>query len=132
MNALVETDGGVYAVDVETEEVVSFVPGASLDPPPPPHTDLPRVVAAAAAGSTVVVAVDAKPPLYVSHDAGSTWRESGRGLPVGRAVAVASDDPDRVLFATGERVYASRDGGRFWSRLATELPEPIVALDWEA
>jgi photosystem II stability/assembly factor-like uncharacterized protein len=131
VNALVETEGGVYAVDVETEEIASFVPGASLDPPVAPRTELPRVVAAAAAGSTVVVAVDAKPPLYVSHDAGSTWRASGRGLPVGCAVAVAADDPDRVLFATDERLYVSRDGGRFWTRLALELPEEIVALDWE-
>jgi photosystem II stability/assembly factor-like uncharacterized protein len=131
VSALVETEGGVYAVDVENGEIESFVPGASLDPPPQPPTELPRVVAASAAGSTVVVAVDAKPPLYVSHDAGSTWRESGRGLPVGRAVAVALDDPDRVLFATGERLYLSVDGGRFWSRLALELPEEIVALDWE-
>jgi photosystem II stability/assembly factor-like uncharacterized protein len=131
VNALVETEGGVYAVDVETEEVGSFVPGASLDPPAQPRTELPRVVAAAGAGSTIVVAVDAKPPLYVSHDAGSTWRESGRGLPVGRAVAVSPDDPDRVLFATGERLYVSHDGGRFWTRLALELPEEIVALDWE-
>ena len=123
MNALVETDGGVYAVDVETEEVVSFVPGASLDPPPRPHTDLPRVVAAAAAGSTVVVAVDAKPPLYVSHDAGSTWRESGRGLPPGRAVAVATDDPDTMVYAARNRLYVSRDGGVFWTALAVELPE---------
>jgi photosystem II stability/assembly factor-like uncharacterized protein len=81
------------------------------------------VVDAAAAGSTVIAVVDAKPPLMVSHDAGRTWRDSGRGLPTGRAVAISADDPDVVLYAARNRLYLSRDGGRFWSSLAIELPE---------
>ena len=83
---------------------------------------LPRVIAAVASGSTVVCLVDTKPPLVVSHDAGLTWRESGRGLPAGRAIAIA-DDPDVVLFAARNRLYVSRDGGRFWRALGVELPE---------
>ena len=106
-------------------------PGASLDPDPQPQTGLPRVVAAAAGGSTVVAAVDAKPPLLVSHDAGRTWRESGRGLPVGSAVAVAVSDPDLLLFAARERLFLSRDGGRFWHVLALELPEDAVRLAFD-
>ena len=78
---------------------------------------------AAAAGSTVIAVVDAKPPLMVSHDAGRTWRDSGRGLPAGRAVAISADDPDVVLYAARNRLYLSRDGGKFWSSLALELPE---------
>ena len=89
----------------------------------PLELNLPRLVAAAAAGSTVVAVVDTKPPLVVSHDAGVTWRESGRGLPPGRAVAVSEDDPDVVVYATRNRLYVSRDGGTFWSSLAVELPE---------
>ena len=81
------------------------------------------MVAAAEAGSTIVAVVDTKPPLVVSHDAGRTWRESGRGLPAGRAVAIAPDDPDVVLYAARNRLYLSRDGGRFWHGLALELPE---------
>ena len=81
------------------------------------------MVAAAAAGSTIVAVVDAKPPLMVSHDAGRTWRDSGRGLPAGRAVAVSDDEPDVVLYAARNRLYLSRDGGRFWRGLALELPE---------
>jgi hypothetical protein len=127
---LAETLGGVYSVDVEEDEVASFAPGAALDPVPPPELALPRVVAAAASGSTVVVAVDAKPPLLVSHDAGLTWRESGRGLPRGTAVAAAEDDPDRVAFAAGGRLYLSTDGGRFWTALTVELPEEVLRLDW--
>jgi hypothetical protein len=63
----------------------------------------------------------------VSHDAGRTWRDSGRGLPGGRAVAISPDDPDVVLYAARNRLYLSRDGGRFWLGLAVELPE-ISAL----
>jgi hypothetical protein len=81
------------------------------------------VVAAAASGSTVVAVVDAKPPLLVSHDAGSTWRESGRGLPPGRGIAVSADDPDVLVYAARNRLYVSRNGGIFWSALAVELPE---------
>ncbi len=71
----------------------------------------------------MVALVDARPPMLVSHDAGSTWRESGRGLPPGRAVAVAAADPDTLLYATRNRLFVSRNGGVFWSSLAAELPE---------
>jgi hypothetical protein len=122
--ALVETVAGVFSVDLESGEVD---PGQAFDPPPVPVLNLPRVVAAAASGATVVAAVDAKPPLLVSHDAGATWRESGRGLPVGRAVAISESDPDTIVYATRNRLYASRNGGVFWSALSAELPE-IVAV----
>jgi hypothetical protein len=125
MIALVATSLGAFAVDLETEDVEPW--DAEIQAPPAPVLNLPRLVAAAAAGSTVVAAVDAKPPLLVSHDAGTTWRESGRGLPVGRAVAVSDDDPDVVVFATRNRLYVSRDGGVFWTALPVELPE-IAAL----
>jgi len=120
MIALVGTVDGPFAVDLETEEVEPdepFVPAAGL------ALNLPRVLAAAASGSTVVAVVDAKPPLLVSHDAGTTWRESGRGLPAVRAVAIDDLDPDVVVLATRNRLYLSRDGGLFWTALAVELPE---------
>jgi photosystem II stability/assembly factor-like uncharacterized protein len=85
--------------------------------------NLPRLVAAAAAGATVVAVVDTKPPLVVSHDVGTTWRQSGRGLPAGRAVAIALDDPDTAVFAARNRLYVTRDGGMFWTAVAVELPE---------
>jgi photosystem II stability/assembly factor-like uncharacterized protein len=127
--AQVETGDGVYTVDLDDETVVAVDSGARLVAPAPVAVSLPRVVATAASGSTVVAAVDAKPPLLVSHDGGRTWRDSGRGLPVGRAVAIAGDDPDTVLFAARNRLYLSRDGGRFWHALSLELPEiEAVAL----
>jgi hypothetical protein len=73
--------------------------------------------------------VDRRPPLAVSYDAGRTWREAGGGLPKGRAVAVADDDPDCILYAARNRLYLSTDGGRFWRSLAPELPE-IAAVAW--
>jgi hypothetical protein len=127
---LAETGAGVYTLDEEADAIESFVPGAALDRQPDPPTSLPRVVASAESGSTLVAAVDAKPPLYVSHDAGRTWRESGRGLPRGGAVAAAGHDPDLLAFAAAGRVFVSRDGGRFWQALATELPEDVLALAW--
>jgi len=122
--AAVATTDGVYALDLESGEVA---PGTPFEPEPAPPLRLPRVVAAAEAGSTVVALVDARPPLLVSHDAGSTWRESGRGLPPGHAVAVAAADPDTLLYAARNRLYLSRDGGVFWEALSLELPE-IVAV----
>lgn len=122
MKALVATAGGVYLVDLEEEDVE---PSTEDLPAAPPHPDvgLPRVIAAAGSGSTIVAAVDSRPPIVVSHDAGRTWRESGRGLPTGRAVAIAEDNPDLMLYAARNRLYVSSDGGRFWRALAVELPK---------
>ena len=121
MRALVSTAYGVYAVDLETEELAEH--DAPLSPVATPPVELPLLVAAAESGSTVVAVLDRRPPLAVSHDAGRTWREAGGGLPAGRAVAIAPDDPDVVVYAARNRLYASTDGGRFWRALAPELPE---------
>lgn len=125
MKVLISTVAGPFAVDLETGEVDAW--NGEVDPQPAPVLNLPRVLAAAAAGATVVAVVEAKPPLLVSYDTGSTWRESGRGLPAGRAVAVSEDDPDLIVYAARNRVFLSRNGGVFWSSLAVELPE-IVAV----
>jgi hypothetical protein len=127
--AHVQTVDGLAVVDLEEEVVVDLDPGRTVEPAPEPSLSLPRVVTAAEAGSTIVAVVDTKPPLVVSHDSGRTWRESGRGLPAGRAVAISAEDPDLVLYAARNRLYLSRDGGRFWHGLALELPEiEVVAL----
>ena len=126
MSALVATAAGPFAVELDTGEVVPAEPFAPATPPP---LNLPRVIAAAQSGSTVVAVVDARPPMLVSHDAGLTWRESGRGLPPGRAVAIAAGDPDLVVYAARNRLYVSRNGGVFWTGLDAELPEiEAVAL----
>jgi photosystem II stability/assembly factor-like uncharacterized protein len=128
VRAEVGTVDGVFVVDVDADELVECDPGARVEKQ---HVgvSLPRVVAAAAAGSTVAAVVDTRPPLVVSHDAGRTWRQAGGGLPAGRAVAIAEDDPDLILFAARNRLYVSRDGGRFWRALVVELPE-IESVAW--
>ena len=120
MRALVACAVGTADVDLDEDEVVEIT-DAPVDPPTV-ELDLPLLVAAAAYGSTVVAVVDRRPPLVVSNDGGVTWREAGAGLAPGTAVAISGDDPDLVLYATEERLYLSRDGGRFWQALAVELP----------
>jgi hypothetical protein len=123
MIALVQTVAGAFAVDLETDEVEPWEDEVGEDPAP--VLNLPRVVAAAATGSTVFAVVDTKPPLVVSHDAGTTWRESGRGLPRGVAVAIFEQDPDVAVYAARNRLFVTRDGGVFWTALALELPEIV-------
>ena len=127
MRALVRTVAGVFEVDLDEELVLGT--GAVEVEPEAVNVQLPLLVAAAASGSTVIAVVDRRPPLAVSNDAGRTWRESGGGLPPGRAIAIAHDDPDYAVYAARNRLYLSTDGGVFWRALAPELPEiEAVAL----
>ena len=121
MRALVRTVDGVFEVDLAEELVL----GSSLADVEPAEVELslPLVVAAAAVGSTVIAVVNRRPPLAISNDAGRTWREAGGGLPPGRAVAIAEQDPDHVLYAARNRLYESTNGGVFWRALTIELPE---------
>jgi hypothetical protein len=125
--AAVQTVEGVLLVDVGEEHVLG--PGSELPESETPRVELPRVVATAAAGSTVVALLDRRPPLAISHDRGATWHEAGGGLPPGFAVAVAEDEPDRILYAARNRLYVSTNGGVFWRSLPFELPD-IVAVSW--
>jgi hypothetical protein len=127
MIAAVATVDGVVLVDVEHEELLGA--GSELPPVERPHVDLPRVVAAARAGATIVAVVERRPPLLLSRDGGATWSEAGGGLPAGFAVAVAEDDPDRMLYAARNRLYLSRNGGVFWQSLPFELPD-VEGVAW--
>jgi hypothetical protein len=117
---------GTVAVDLDEEEDAEVV-DEELPHVEPPPVDLPLLVAAAGHGSVVVAVVGRRPPLVVSGDGGLTWREAGAGLGRGVAVAISPEHPDLVAFATAERVHVSRDGGRFWTALAVELPS-IIAI----
>jgi hypothetical protein len=125
--AAVATVEGVLLVDVEAEAVLGT--GDALPDVAVPHVDLPRVVAAAQAGATIVCVVERRPPLLLSRDGGATWNEAGGGLPVGFAVAVAEDDPDRMLYAARNRLYLSTNGGVFWRSLPFELPD-VEGVAW--
>ena len=127
MIAAVGTTAGVLLVDVEAEAVLGE--GSEVPAVERPRVDLPRVVAAARAGSTVVAVVERRPPLMLSNDGGATWREAGGGLPPGFAVAVAEDDPDRMLYAARNRLYVSVNGGVFWRSLPFELPD-VQSVAW--
>jgi len=120
VRATVRTASGTYLVDLETEEVLGEGDDFEIVRVP---VELPRVVAAAASGSTVAAVVDRRPPLAISHDAGSTWREAGGGLPPGFAIAIDDDNPDVMLFAGRNRLYLSENGGTFWRALVPELPD---------
>ena len=127
MIAAVETVDGVLLVDVEEEAVLGA--GTELPATDAPTVDLPRVIATARAGATVVAVVERRPPLAISNDAGATWREAGGGLPAGFAVAIAEDDPDRIVYAARNRLYVSTNGGVFWRSLEPELPD-ISGIAW--
>lgn len=120
MRASVRTAEGAYDVDLELEEVIGETDEFE---PAPVRVELPRVVAAAASGATVVAVVDRRPPLAISNDAGSTWREAGGGLPPGFAIAINDENPDLMLFAARNRLYLSENGGIFWRALVPELPD---------
>ena len=126
MIAYARTAEGTVALDLEDEVVLG---DADEIEPERVELSLPRLVAASAVGSTVIAVVDRRPPLMVSNDAGSTWREAGGGLPPGFAVSIDPDDPDRVLYAARNRLYLSLDGGRFWRGLEPELPD-VEAVAW--
>jgi hypothetical protein len=127
MSLVAETALGLVAVDLESEEAElegdGSLPRGGFD------VSLPLLVAADAHGSRVVAVVDRRPPLVVSDDGGATWRETGGGLPPGRAVAISPDHPDLIVFASAERLHVSEDGGRFWRTLAPELID-VVAVAW--
>lgn len=127
MTAAVQTVEGVLLVDVEEELVLGL--GSELPETEAPRVQLPRVVATAGAGATVVALLDRRPPLAISRDGGATWSEAGGGLPPGFAVAVAEDDPDRMLYAARNRLYVSANGGVFWRSLPFELPD-VLAVAW--
>jgi hypothetical protein len=127
MIAAVATAEGVVLLDVESEEPLG--PGTELPTVEAPAVELPRVVATAGVGSTVVALLERRPPLAISRDGGATWREAGGGLPAGFAIAVAEEDPDRMLYAGRNRLYVSLNGGVFWRSLPFELPD-VTGVAW--
>jgi hypothetical protein len=126
MIAAVRTIEGVVLIDLDDELTIE---GLELPTVDSPTVELPRVVATARSGSTIAAVVDRRPPLAISRDNGSTWSEAGGGLPTGFAVAIAEDDPDRMLYAGRNRLYVSVNGGIFWRALTLELPD-VLAVAW--
>ncbi len=130
MIALAECEDGLYLVEVgdtaDEDELAGHEPGGRVERPRPvevaPGWVSETLVDVDARDATIVLAVDSRPPLLVSHDAGATWNERGAGLPIGRAVAIGPT-PDDMLYGARNRLYVSRNGGVFWRALGVELPE---------
>jgi hypothetical protein len=127
MEARVATALGCVVVDLESDDAELV----GDDPPLPgrPDVSLPLLVAADEVGPRIAAVVDRRPPLMISDDSGSTWREAGGGLPPGTAIAIDRGEPDRLLYASESRLFLSEDGGRFWRALAPELIG-ITALEF--
>jgi len=75
---------------------------------------------------------DGMPATYITRDGGKTWKRQDKGLPKGngwfslkrQAMTTDSRDPVGVYFGTtGGELWASRDEGESWTRLAMSLPE---------
>ena len=123
-------DDGLYLVEVGAtaadDQLAGRQPGTAVERSRPlelvPPWAAEHLVDIDAVGSTIVIALDRRPPLMVSHDAGRTWTERGGGLPPGRAVAVR-ENPDHILYGARNRLHVSGDGGVFWRAVAVELPE---------
>jgi hypothetical protein len=83
------------------------------------------------------VSPEGKPAVFVTKNAGETWQKQNSGMPKAQAwwtvkrQAMCGDvcDPVGLYFGTtsGE-VWASRDEGKKWSRIAGHLPE-IYAVE---
>ena len=76
--------------------------------------------------------VDGKPAVYVTRDAGRSWRRQDRGLPrsqgwftVFRQAMCADAQPRTGLYfgTTGGEVWASTNGGDAWRCIARHLPQ---------
>jgi len=68
---------------------------------------------------------DFRPRAYVTHNAGTSWREIGHDLPDGAWVNVVREDPSQpgLLYAgTSRGVHVSFDDGEHWQSLQLNLP----------
>ncbi|MGH7233722.1 MAG: glycosyl hydrolase [Nitrospiraceae bacterium] len=78
------------------------------------------------------VSPDGKPAVYVTRNAGTTWKRQNRGMPRNnawwtvkrQAMTADAHDPVGLYFGTtnGE-VWSSRAGGESWACLVKHLPE---------
>jgi hypothetical protein len=86
-------------------------------------------------GRRWVASVDAFPPtprLFLSEDAGATWRLATTDIPGALALAADPGARGRLLAGTGAGLFASGDGGLHWSPLG-DLPDgaAVRQLAWD-
>jgi photosystem II stability/assembly factor-like uncharacterized protein len=100
-----------------------------------PWSRIARIEASPFDAETAYIAVDRhrmddfKSYIYVTHNAGRTWREIDAGIPEGAFVRVVRADPVRrgLLYAGTETgVYVSFNDGLQWQSLQLNLPTASV------
>jgi len=82
------------------------------------------------AGTEERMAIDGRPAVYRSRDAGDTWERRDDGLPttswvsvLRQAMAADALDPTGVYVGTtGGRLFHSADGGDTWATIDVDLP----------
>ncbi|MFZ0821483.1 MAG: YCF48-related protein [Candidatus Acidiferrales bacterium] len=100
--------------------------------------DLPEAAGAAlwldatTTGDEETIVADAENGLYISRDAGKTWKLAGAGIPQApvQDLAIAGDTFLASMRAGG--LYLSRDRGRSWTRVSGMLAEgffPVVTTE---
>jgi photosystem II stability/assembly factor-like uncharacterized protein len=79
--------------------------------------------------------IEGKPAVYVTRNAGKTWRKQSKGLPESDAwltvmrQAMCTDGgakPGLYFGTTGGEVWASPNGGESWRCVASRLPEILA------
>jgi photosystem II stability/assembly factor-like uncharacterized protein len=83
-------------------------------------------------GEEETIVADAENGLYISRDAGKTWKLAGAGIPQApvQDIAIAGDIFLASMRAGG--LYLSRDRGRTWTRVSGMLAEgffPVVTTE---
>ena len=76
-----------------------------------------RSMAAAADGALYAAVQGLPSTLYKSTDGGLTWTAAGNVQDTIVDIAVSSDDPSRIYYATTSTVYRSLNGGRTFAAL---------------
>ena len=95
--------------------------------PSPPHIGHVKGVAWHNAKPNRIFVLVEQGGLYVSQDAGLTWREL-KGYLIGdqkfyrdaHRICIRPSDPDQIYFATGDGLCRSEDGGETWNYLMTK------------
>jgi len=120
------TNGRVYLTTGDGEHWFDVTPSGLED-----WSGINMIDASPSDPDTAYIAVDRHrlddfmPRAYVTHNAGSSWREIGHGLPPGAYVKVVREDPafPGLLYAgTSRGVHVSFDDGENWQSLQLDLP----------
>jgi photosystem II stability/assembly factor-like uncharacterized protein len=74
---------------------------------------------------------DDKPYVFVSEDAGETWKSIAANLPASPVNVIREDDknPNLLYCGTDMGIYLSRDRGKSWVSLQGSLPTTVSVQD---